>query len=520
VRTGIDSGDTTFTFVLSDASGINDASVLAQNISGGTLVNNIDLSGQPVFQNHSDAIEFRVYGYNDNGPYTAMYLGAGYRIDNSDDIQVYGNVVLTTGAVNAAPEVSTSSVQVAEGDTATFSVRLTAQPDQTETVTVSRVSGSATLSISAGSVLTFTTNNWDQWQIVTIAAAHDADTLDDQAVFECAGSSLTTASVTVTALDDDTPAGGDGADRWLIDLGGSSYLTGGNWNNLTTYASTGLHLSAAINTNGEATTLGLNILRVFSGDNISGVANNAVYPTTAQQDSLYVTGYGSVGVQQTQAIIRVQGLDTSLVYNVTFFASRSAGDTNRTTRYTIGSDVVYLNANGNTFNTVAISNITAETGYFDILIAPYNEAGNLSVYGYLGVLDIEAVAAPPTSPPDSDQDGLPDDWENTHFGGPTNALATAIASNGVNTLLETFIAGLDPHNVNSHFEIAAHASANQLTWTPALTGRLYTITWTTNLHHNFAPLATNLPGPQATYTTDVHTLHPATHFRIDVRMAK
>ncbi|HMO52536.1 MAG TPA: hypothetical protein PKE26_14990, partial [Kiritimatiellia bacterium] len=59
--------------------------------------------------------------------------------------------------------------------------------------------------------------------------------------------------------------------------------------------------------------------------------------------------------------------------------------------------------------------------------------------------------------------------------------------------------------------------AGAFLWSPAISGRWYSIFWSTNLQHGFAPLATNIPGPQSAYTTDVHTLNPATYFRIEVK---
>ena len=161
------------------------------------------------------------------------------------------------------------------------------------------------------------------------------------------------------------------------------------------------------------------------------------------------------------------------------------------------------------------------TGYSDLTVSPETtyeyrvRATNATEQGAW------IMAGPVTTPadenPDTDGDGIPDDWEITYFGGPTNANASALAANGVNTILETFIAGLDPTDPSDLFQLETMQQAGTLTWTPTLTGRLYAISWTTNLHHDFLPLATNLPGPQGSFTTTVHTLHPATYFRIEVR---
>ena len=45
--------------------------------------------------------------------------------------------------------------------------------------------------------------------------------------------------------------------------------------------------------------------------------------------------------------------------------------------------------------------------------------------------------------PDSDSDGLPDSWESEYFGNATNAVPSALAANGINTIGECYTADLD-----------------------------------------------------------------------------
>ena len=76
-------------------------------------------------------------------------------------------------------------LMVEEGQTATYSVSLAAQPSGSVTVSVSRKSGDSDLSVtspSSGS-LTFTTMNWNDPQDVTVEAAEDDDGLNGEAVF-------------------------------------------------------------------------------------------------------------------------------------------------------------------------------------------------------------------------------------------------------------------------------------------------------------------------------------------------
>lgn len=101
-----------------------------------------------------------------------------------------------------AIEVSTTAVQVPEGETAAFNVRLAQRPAvRSVTVNVSKISGDADIDISAGESLTFRRNRYNRWQTVTLAAADDSDTNNGQAVFRLSGAGLIDARVTATEED-------------------------------------------------------------------------------------------------------------------------------------------------------------------------------------------------------------------------------------------------------------------------------------------------------------------------------
>ena len=65
---------------------------------------------------------------------------------------------------------SMDAINVPEGSTAIFQVRLSAQPSADVSVTVSRASGDTDITVQSGAALTFTTSNWDTNQPVTLAA--------------------------------------------------------------------------------------------------------------------------------------------------------------------------------------------------------------------------------------------------------------------------------------------------------------------------------------------------------------
>jgi hypothetical protein len=99
---------------------------------------------------------------------------------------------------------SVSTVNVAEGTTATFQVRLTAQPSATVSATVARASGDADITVQSGASLTFTTANWDTYQTVTLAAAEDMDTTNGTATIRVAATGIPNKDVTATEVDNDT----------------------------------------------------------------------------------------------------------------------------------------------------------------------------------------------------------------------------------------------------------------------------------------------------------------------------
>ncbi len=125
-------------------------------------------------------------------------------VDPRDSQYGYLNVMeLSKSPDPVAMELSATSVSVPEEGTATFDVRLTAQPEDDVTVAIAYATGDSDLSIASDTNLTFTTADWDQWQTVTLQADDDSDTDDGSALFQCTATGLSTVSVTATEADDD-----------------------------------------------------------------------------------------------------------------------------------------------------------------------------------------------------------------------------------------------------------------------------------------------------------------------------
>ena len=102
--------------------------------------------------------------------------------------------------------ISPTSLEVDEGDDASYTVKLAAAPSSTVTVTVTGHSGTD-LTLDTTS-LTFTTSTWDDAQTVTVTAGEDDDTEEDTATLahEASGGGYDNveADLAVTVTDNDT----------------------------------------------------------------------------------------------------------------------------------------------------------------------------------------------------------------------------------------------------------------------------------------------------------------------------
>jgi len=101
--------------------------------------------------------------------------------------------------------VAPVSLNVPEGATATFTVRLGRQPTSNVIVNATAGTGDADLTVSSGGTLTFTSANWNTNQIVTLAAAQDADTTNGTRPFTVSSANVTSVVVNATEADNDVP---------------------------------------------------------------------------------------------------------------------------------------------------------------------------------------------------------------------------------------------------------------------------------------------------------------------------
>jgi uncharacterized protein (DUF1800 family) len=132
---------------------------------------------------------------------TAVFRASGTGLTSADV-----NVSEVENDANIIPiQTSVVTLNVNEGGSAQFGVRLASAPATNVTVNVARLSGDTDLTVSGGATLTFTPANFGTFQNVTISAAEDGDMANGTAVFRASGTNLTSADVTATEIDNDVP---------------------------------------------------------------------------------------------------------------------------------------------------------------------------------------------------------------------------------------------------------------------------------------------------------------------------
>ncbi len=109
----------------------------------------------------------------------------------------------------------TGTITIAEGATAVFNVRLSADPGKTVTVTIGFQEGDQDISVASGATCTFTSADWNTNKPVTLKAAADQDDEHGQATFAVSSAGVPT--VYVTAIEQDAGGGGAAPGRVVID---------------------------------------------------------------------------------------------------------------------------------------------------------------------------------------------------------------------------------------------------------------------------------------------------------------
>lgn len=132
---------------------------------------------------------------------------------------------------------------------------------------------------------------------------------------------------------------------------------------------------------------------------------------------------------------------------------------------------------------------------------------DMGAYEYQGIIGLA----------DSDVDGINDDWERGHGG---NQNPDSVCSNGVNSILQAYVAGLDPNDPADKFSFLVDRSTpfgNVLRW-QSVSGREYSVYYSTNLVNGFTPLIRHLVTGMGAYIDEVYEYDGPRYYKIDVQI--
>ena len=220
------------------------------------------------------------------------------------------------------------------------------------------------------------------------------------------------------------------------------------------------------------------------------------------------------------------GTDSCIVQNSIVWGNTGGDIYYGTARYSCASNIVH-GENG------CITNIPAFTGVDDFRLSPTSPCINCATNEYaVGAVDF---AGNPriidttvdmgayefyNESDDFDGDGIANQWEADYYGNITNAVAGMMCANGESTLLETYIAGLEPNDPDSMFSLQVDIATqfgNILHW-PSASGREYVVYCSTNLQDGFFSLVEHLESDSGTYIDSIYEYTGPRYYKIDVQV--
>ncbi|HVT89780.1 MAG TPA: calcium-binding protein [Tepidisphaeraceae bacterium] len=166
-------------------------------------VNSVAKTGSIVLPIGVDTFVMRVVP-NDDGfvdPNETVTLTVAAGINYTPDNSLPPTVTITDDDVQGLV-VTPLAINVTEGLSQTFTVKLGARPLADVVVGIAALVNSDTAFSSDKSQLTFTTNNWNVNQVVTISKGFDSDITNDTATYAVTSSGFVEQDVVATEVDD------------------------------------------------------------------------------------------------------------------------------------------------------------------------------------------------------------------------------------------------------------------------------------------------------------------------------
>ncbi|MCP4220245.1 MAG: tetratricopeptide repeat protein, partial [bacterium] len=278
---------------------------------------------------------------------------------------------------NLSMVVDPMELSIPEGKTASFLVRLSSEPSSNISIDIERISGDSDIGILSGSNLIFTSSNWNVFQVITLQAAEDNDTVNGHAVMRVSSPGIASIDVPISEIDNDSLAfvsddesvtiaeGGSetfrvrlssqpetavtanvnrisGDSDITVSSGDTLTFTTSNWNS---YQTVTLQAAEDVDTeDGDA------VIRVSA----SGIASKDISATETDNDTMeFVTDVETlVIVEGGTAVFQVR-LSAAPVSDVVVGISRTAGDEDISVQ--AGSTLTFTSANWDTYREVQLA---------------------------------------------------------------------------------------------------------------------------------------------------------------------
>ncbi len=250
---------------------------------------------------------------------------------------------------NVQMTTSLTSLNIDEGSTNTFQVKLTMQPTVSRTVTVSRSSGDTSITVASGASLTFTSTDWDTYQTVTIAAAEDADAANDSAIIRCSSSGMTNKSVTVNETDNDYILTVNNDGNGTTTPSGASVQTKGAAVAISAAPGTGYHFLSWVVTSGSASITDAN----SASTTVTASADGAIRANFAINSVAILTDVDTINVPEGATYTFQVKLSAQPTTSKIVKVSRFSGDSD--IAVSSGSSLTFTTSNWNTYQTVTLA---------------------------------------------------------------------------------------------------------------------------------------------------------------------
>lgn len=134
---------------------------------------------------------------------SASFVGLALSGVASDPAILQLNPAYQLTVQQRVPVASVSALTVREGGTASFTVRLDAEPTGPVRVAVTVTAGDPDITIQSGAVLDFTPSDWAVGKTVTLAAAEDDDQTNGTATISLTAPGYSQTTVSVSEIDND-----------------------------------------------------------------------------------------------------------------------------------------------------------------------------------------------------------------------------------------------------------------------------------------------------------------------------